>query len=492
MIYNNIKIELRNGVISDISTSEGKIVLIIDEQIHIFEEASLSFGFIDSHLHFFGIGEVALMPNFQTCNSESEMIDLLKSQPFYRGDWLVGFGWNQENLPDAKFPTKDLFDNAFPDTPIFLRRIDGHSALINSAAARILGINDQSVFDRTGFIHKNEAGVFTGLLIDGAMTSVLDKIPLYSPEQIYKILDYSQNLLLNLGITEVVDMDFNPLLFQFFKKYDEDGKFIIKIHSFIQAQDDYWLKINDLPYKGNNWNIIGIKLYMDGAIGSRSAALLEEYSDDPNNFGLLLHDNTSLSNKISQAFSRNLQVAIHSIGDRATKIILETINTYPNEIILPIRIEHSQIIDQYDYHFFNNPNIIASVQPIHYVSDTINGMAQKRLGTLRVDNAYPWKSLLINGSTMVAGSDAPIESPNPFFGIDALINSARHSELVSINQAIDSYIDIPYKLLHNTLPSLNIGSSPNIVILDSSFKNTKSIANTKVLAVIINGILIKI
>ncbi len=492
MIYNNIKIELRNGVITKISPSEGKIELKIDEQTHIFEDASLTFGFIDSHLHFFGIGEVALMPNFQNCRSESEMIALLKSQPFYRGDWLVGFGWNQENLPDAKFPTKDLFDIAFPDTPIFLKRIDGHSALINSAAARILGINDQSVFDSTGFYYKNEAGAFTGLLVDGAMTSVMNKIPFYSPEQIENILDYSQNFLINLGITEVVDMDFNPLLFDFFKKYDDAGKFIIKVHSFIQAQDDLWLQINDLPYKGNNWNIIGIKLYMDGAIGSRSAALLEEYSDDPNNYGLLLLDKLSLTNKITQAFTRNLQVAIHSIGDRAAKIIIETINAYPNEIILPIRIEHSQIIDPYDYHFFNNPNIIASVQPIHYVSDNSNGMAPKRLGIQRAENSYPWKSLLINGATLVAGSDAPIESPNPFFGIDAFINSKRHSELVSIDDAIASYIDIPYKLLHNTLPSLDIGSSPTIVILNSSFKNIKSIANTKVLAVIINGKLIKI
>ncbi len=441
-------------------------------------------GFVDSHIHFFGVGESNLLPNFSDCHSEDDMIDIIKCSSFRRGDWIVGFGWNQEKFPEKKYPNKTKFDKAFPNTPIYLKRIDGHSALINSAAARKTGINNNTINPFGGIIEKDQNGEFTGLLIDNAMELVQSKLPFYTNSQIKTIVESSQESLTKMGVTEVYDMDFYPELFECF--FAHGTEFAIRINSFVKSQNDEWRGICELPQKSGLWQLIGYKHYLDGALGSRGASLLEKYSDaDTNGIDLLSED--ELETKARFALNQNLSIAIHAIGDKANRVALRTFSKFPT-FKNKLRLEHCQMVNLHDLQLLKNENIICSVQPIHYVSDTNSYMAQSRIGFYRMSDAYRWKSLLDEGGILVAGSDAPIESANPFRGLEAFVNSQNIKELISIAQALDAYITTPHKIYNQNRGKIEIGYDADLIVIDNNFiDNQKSISDTNVLATIING-----
>lgn len=498
MLPEKLKLEIENGKINSISPSEKGVEILLDGQSHSFENASILPGFVDSHLHFFGIGEVALMPDFRSCTNEKEMLDRIYQKPFYRGDWLVGFGWNQENFLSREFPKKELFDNAFPDTPVFLKRIDGHSAIVNQKALELIGITENTESPFGGIIHKDENGLLTGLLIDTAMDLAMNLLPFYDENQIRKILNYSQNYLSKLGLTEVIDMDLEPCLIQHLKLFDNEGLLKIRVNSFVKAQNDDYIDFIREPYFGKHFSVRGIKLYADGALGSRGAALKQPYTDKPDESGLLLLTKTEMKEKISNALRVGFSVAIHSIGDKASELVLDAFDeiTCSNEIKqiqnkyevteeIPFRLEHCQIISENDLPKFANGLIAASVQPIHFTSDTLAGMAQQRIGDGRMRDAYRWKSLNNTNAPFLSGSDAPIESPNPFLGIGAFTSNLRPNEQLTLSEAIDSYTINPQKSLgnHKKRGKIQIGYDADLIVIE----NCDSISASKILCTIIDG-----
>lgn len=517
MYKKNIQIKVKNGKIINLSSFKNGVQIINENETLTFPNSIALPGFVDSHLHFFGTGEVGLMPDFRNCRNEDEMIDKIKEKTFYRNNWIIGFGWNQELFEDKKFPNKDKFDKAFPDTPLFLRRIDGHSALLNSKALEILEISASSTSPVGGIIVKDKSGNPTGILIDNAMNLAIAKLPFYDNSQIYEIIEYAQNFLLSLGLTEIVDMDLDPYLINSLRNFDELRKLHIFVNSFVKAQNKDYIKYIKAPFFGNNFSIIGTKFYADGALGSRGAALHEPYLDDVNGTGLLLINKTDFITKAINALEKGFAVAIHSIGDRATSFVLNSfeklikdnfnlLSNFKEKQISPLRIEHCQMIRTNDLIKAKELNsvqkIIASIQPIHFQSDFSSGMAQARIGIKRLEYSYPWKSLFDADFLVVSGSDAPIESPNPLLGIFNLIfNLNNTKQNISPEIALETYIDNAYK----SIGALNRGAIEvdkiaNITILPDAFldliynkKNVnsnnmqKSFENLNVISTIVNG-----
>jgi len=273
-------------------------------------------------------------------------------------------------------------------------------------------------------------------------------------------------------------------LFEYFSK--NGNQFAVRINSFIKSQNDEWKGICELPQKKGLWNLIGYKHYLDGALGSRGASLLEKYSD-ANTYGIDLLSPYEVEEKTKFALENKLSIAIHAIGDKANRVALQTYSKFP-KFKNKMRIEHCQMIKASDLELLKQRNIICSVQPIHYVSDTKSGMVQSRIGSNRMTDAYRWKSLLLAGGILVAGSDAPIESPNPFWGIDAFINSENKNELILIDNALEAYITTPHKIYKKNRGKIEIGYDADFIVIDNNFiENQKSISNTNVLATITNG-----
>lgn len=487
MILSKIRITIDNKTrkIGDIKPIKSGVEVQLGNQIVKFpKNCHIMPGFVDSHIHFFGVGETYKMPNFSECHSEDDMIDIIKSSSFRRGEWIVGFGWNQEKFKNKQYPSKAPFDKAFPDTPIYLKRIDGHSALINSNAEKKVGISNKTKSPNGGIIQKDNNSDLTGILVDNAIELVQKKLPFYTEKQIEEIVEISETILTKMGITEVYDMDFYPELYNFF--YTQGDKFNLRINSFVKSQNDEWKGICEVPSYKKNWRLIGYKHYLDGALGSRGASLIEKYSD-ADTFGIDLLTPEQVESKTRFALNSNLSIAIHAIGDKANRVALETYSKFP-KFKNKLRIEHCQMINSNDLHYLIMGNIICSVQPIHYVSDTNSGMVQSRIGTDRMHDAYRWKSILQSGGILVAGSDAPIESPDPLLGIKSFTSSGNIGELLSINESLDAYITTPHKVYKKKRGKIEVGFDADFIIIDNNFlENQKSISKTNVLATIING-----
>lgn len=480
-----ITIDAKSKKISKITPISNGIEIEIGKTIKKYPKNTFVMpGFVDSHIHFFGVGEVGLMPNFLDCRSEDDIIDKIKSSSFRRGNWIVGFGWNQENFRDKQYPNKSKLDKAFPHTPVFLKRIDGHAAIINSFAEKIVGIRNKTPNPSGGMILRDRNNNLTGILIDNALELVQSKLPFYSQSQIDEIVEISEKTLTKMGITEVYDMDFYPELCEYFSL--NGNKFKLRINSFVKSQNDEWKGICELPIKKRMWKLIGFKHYLDGALGSRGASLLERYND-ADSFGLDLLNKEIVLQKTKEALQKNLSIAVHAIGDKANRVALEVFSLFPKHKN-KLRIEHCQIVKETDLSYLSNGNIICSVQPIHYISDTSSNMAIERIGKHRMNDAYRWRTLIEAGATLVAGSDAPIESANPFFGLDAFINSKNKKELLSIAQALDAYVSNPHKIYKQKRGKIEIGYDADFIVLDNNFiENPKSILKTNVLSTIING-----
>lgn len=470
-----IEIELENKQIKSIKNIRDGVNFIINGKSCFFQNAYLLPGFIDSHLHFFGIGENEIVPNFRDYSSAEEIVSYLKQNPFFRDKWVYGYGWNEENFINKTLPNKNHLDAAFPNIPVCVKRIDGHSVWVNSIALQLAGMRSHP----------------TGILADKEMEKVLKLLPRYSESQIIKMILKAQEILFKFGITEICDMDTSPEFLNIYKELDKNNQLKMRIHAYLQEDNDGYLRYIEEPYFGNMFSVDGVKFYADGAFGSHSAALFEPYDDDPNNYGSILIDPELMIQKIQTAIDHNFQIATHAIGDKANHIVLDVYhkifnnnNNINKELFL--RIEHCQMVHPGDLHKFNDSRIFALIQPIHYINDS-KGMAQSRIGK-RIDYAYPWRSILYNGGTLLSGSDAPIESPDPILGLDALVNSSRPKETLDLETAIDSYTVNSLKLFKNNGYNYNFKPfyNTNFVILNNDLSQ-KSFNEVRVIATVANG-----
>ncbi|MCZ8137225.1 MAG: amidohydrolase [Porphyrobacter sp.] len=384
-------------------------------------------GMIDAHVHVMGIGFGQLTLDLSDTTSLEDA--LLKIRAFAEENpgrpWILGRGWNQEKWGLGRFPTAAELDTVVADRPVWLERVDGHAAWGNSLAIQTAGVSAKTPDPAGGKIIRDAKGTPTGVFVDKAAQLVEKDIPAPRPEDRDLAFVKAQEVLLGYGVTAVADMGTTLADWNTFRRAGDEGRLQIRIMSYADGFETLETVAGPEPtvwLYDDRLRMGGIKLYLDGALGSRGAVLKAPYHDDPGAKGLPLLSPTQLRNLMSRAAMDNFQTAIHAIGDAANAEVLAAIEelseSYKGD--RRWRIEHAQIVDPADLPMLGRHGIIASMQPLHQTSDRL--MAEARLGPDRLDGAYPWRSVMSVGGRLAFGSDAPVEPADPWAGMAAAIS----------------------------------------------------------------------
>ena len=391
-------------------------------------------GLIDAHGHIIespggsvGLGLLSLQLDLTGTTSLADLQQRLKS---YAGahpgsGWIVGRGWNQELWPDKSFPAAADLDKIVSDRPVWLVRVDGHAAIGNSAALAVGAVTSQTADPDGGKIERLANGEPTGLFVDNAIAIIDDKIPNPSPAVLDRALEAAQQILLKNGITATADMGTSVETWEAYRRAGEAGKLKVRIASYADDVERMMVLVPNGPTPwlyADRLRMGGVKIYADGALGSRGALLKKPYADKQDTRGLQFLTDEQLRQKTDEAAKRGLQVAVHAIGDAAGEQVIKTFEwlskRHPGD--RRWRIIHAQILDPADIPRLAPAGIIASVNPVHQPSDRL--MAEKRLGSNRLAGAYAWRSIIRSGARIDFGSDYPVESPNPFPGLAAAVS----------------------------------------------------------------------
>jgi predicted amidohydrolase YtcJ len=385
-------------------------------------------GLVDSHLHIMELGFAALTLDLSETRSLAEAQAKIREYAAKYPDrkWILGRGWNQETWGLGRFPTAAELDAAVSDRPVLLARVDGHAQWANSAALAAAGI-DAKTADPAGGRIERIAGSRTpaGVLVDNATALAERVVPAPRPDDYDLALSKAQEILLSKGVTAATDMGTTIEGWQSMRRAGDLGWLRVRVMGYAAGVPAMELIAGPGPSQwlyADKLHLGGVKLYMDGALGSRGAWLKAPYADDPKNSGLPLMSGTQLRNLMSRAALDKFQVAVHAIGDAANAEVLSAIEelsqTYTGD--RRWRIEHAQIVDPADIARFGAHGVIASMQPVHQTSDRL--MAEARLGPGRLAGAYAWRSIAAAGAPLAFGSDAPVETPDPFVGMAAAIS----------------------------------------------------------------------
>ncbi len=410
-------------------------------------------GLIDAHGHVMGLGLGALQLDLSDTRSlaeaQAKIAAYAAANPSPR--WIVGRGWNQETWGLGRFPTAADIDKVVADRPVWLERVDGHAGWANSLAMKEAGVTAASKAPAGGKIEmagRNPSGVF----IDAAAELVGKAVPPPLPRTRDQALQRAQEILLSNGITATADMGTSAEDWIVIRRAGDAGQLKVRILSYASGveqllavagtQQTPWLYDSRL-------RMVGVKLYSDGALGSRGAWLKQPYKDSPAEKGLGFLSDATLKNLMSRAAMDGFQVAVHAIGDAANAQLLgaieELAETYKGD--RRWRVEHAQIVDPADLPRFGRNGVIASMQPVHQSSDW--RMAEARMGPERLGGAYAWRSMLANRVPLAFGSDYPVESPNPFHGLAVAVSREDASgqpaggwqpeQKLSMEQALDGF-----------------------------------------------------
>lgn len=376
-------------------------------------------GLIDAHCHFLGYGNSLLHADLTGTSSFEEIIELLqKRQEEYPSEWILGRGWDQNDWEVKTFPTRDLLDKAFPGNPVLLRRIDGHAAIANTEALKRAGVDESTTVEGGSLIMEN--GNLTGLLVDNAIGLVGRMVPETTKEELAHALLKAQENCFGVGLTSVHDAGLGYGTIDLIDSLNKTGDLKMRIYAMLSpGEKNYERYMYKGVYNTELLNVRSIKLFADGALGSRGALLLGPYSDDPGNVGLAVSDAGFLREQCRLAYENGYQVNTHCIGDSANRLMLDIYADFlEGKNDRRWRIEHAQIIHPDDFSKFGNYSIIPSIQSTHCTSDMY--WADERLGPERIKGAYAFRQLMEENGWLPNGSDFPVENINPIYGFYAL------------------------------------------------------------------------
>jgi hypothetical protein len=383
-------------------------------------------GLIDAHCHLFGLGLARMTVDVSGTHSEDEALEKIARQVAVTRpeQWIRGRGWDQNEWQTKLFPTKKSLDRIASQNPVYLVRVDGHACWVNSRTLAIAGVNKFTPDPPGGKILRDASEEPTGVFIDAAMELIYKFVPQPNEQEMRDAIRLATQECISVGLTSVQEMGVDAHQVELYREMIDENKFPLRVYAAIDGPGELWNKMKregKLVGYGNNKLTIGaFKVYVDGALGSRGAALIEPYTDDPNNRGLTILSEEQLQKLVSESLDHGFQVCTHAIGDRANHIILDVYESALKKHHLldaRLRVEHAQVLSPEDIPRFKQLNVLPSMPPTHCTSDMY--WAESRLGAKRIHDAYAWRSLLNTGVIIPSGSDFPVESPNPFFGIYA-------------------------------------------------------------------------
>ncbi len=381
-------------------------------------DATIIPGLTDAHAHLLGLGQSREIVDLRGATSVAEIVARLREHAPAQG-WILGRGWDQ-NLWGGTMPTAAALDEAFGERPIWLRRVDGHAGWANSAVLQLAGIDATTADPEGGEILRDPTSrAATGVLIDNAMELV--PVPEPSPADVERWLRAATSEVASLGLTGVHEMGLGPDAHAVFERLEQAGELALRVHGY--ASEAWFLAesstLGPSPITPRaRYGLAGVKLYADGALGSRGAALLEPYADRHDHRGALMHEPERFVELVRAIHERKLQVATHAIGDLGIRTIIDAYAQAGATRLRP-RIEHAQIIDLDDIPRMAELGLIASMQPTHATSDM--PWAEARVGPERLAGAYAWRRMLDAGVPLAFGSDFPVEQPSPLLGLYAAV-----------------------------------------------------------------------
>jgi predicted amidohydrolase YtcJ len=442
-------------------------------------------GLIDAHGHVMGLGFQELQINLAGIRSLEETLEQLKAYADANPEleWIIGRGWNQTLWKENRFPKAADLDQVIPDRPVWLSRVDGHAGWANSKAMQLAQVSSDTPDPEGGKIIKDERGRPTGVFIDAAEGYVQQVVPEYTAQEQALALAAANNVLRSYGVTSVHDAGVGIQTWELYQEFASQGKLDIRIYGMISGAGSTFDALSvQGPITGLYDDLLAlrsVKLYADGALGSRGAALLSDYHDEPGNKGLLFVSQDEMNAMAEKVVSKGFQANIHAIGDAANRQVLDALayaqEQHPNPDQRN-RVEHAQIIELQDLPRFKELNIIASMQPTHATSD--KNMAEDRVGSERIKGAYAWQTLLGQGTVVASGSDFPVESANPFLGLYAAITRKDiegnplggwyANEAMTREQTLRSFtLDAAYAgFQEDVLGSLEEGKWADFIIID--------------------------
>lgn len=467
-------------------------------------------GFIDAHAHVEGLGKAGRILKLQGTRTLGEVVERVRAASLAgehsgASAWIEGRGWDQNDWPGQAFPTWEDLEGATA-RPVALRRVDGHAVWVNRAALAVAGITPATSDPEGGKLLRFPDGSPTGVFVDNAMDLVTAAIPRADENERMARLRAAMRDMAAAGLTAAGEMGADDELIAAYRRLGEEEGLTTRIAVYLSDDDSllarWWEKGPELGSYGGFLSVQGVKFYADGALGSRGAALFEDYSDDPGNRGLLLQSEERLGPAVDRSRAAGFQVAVHAIGDRANRMVLDVFARSPKATaVLPARsrVEHVQVLEAADVPRFASVKVIASMQPTHATSDM--PWAEARLGPARVRYAYAWRTLLDAGARLALGSDFPVESHRPLLGIYAAVTRSdtegkpaggwRPEQRLTVEEAVRGFtLDAAYSFgWEESTGSLVAGKYADLVVLsrDLYAAPPREILDTRVLFTMAGG-----
>ena len=468
-------------------------------------------GLIDAHAHLMGMGQSLLRADLVGTTSIDDVVDRLVE---FEGmlpeeGWLRGRGWDQNDWAgDGSFPTHEDLNAAFPNRPVWISRVDGHAGWANSAAMRAAGINPDSLAPASpdgGVVQVDEQGRPSGVFVDAAEQLIDNALPRASEAELAEALTRALEETAKYGLTGVHEAGIGSESLAVYQRFIAEGRFDIRNYAMIGGIVDLFETIcvdGIIEGDGDRLWVRSLKLYSDGALGSRGAALLADYEDDPGNRGLLQYEPAMFESMVRKAMQCGLQVNAHAIGDGANRAVLDAY-----EVAIGAtgggpgrhRIEHAQVVALEDIHRFAQLGVIASMQPTHATSDM--PWAENRVGPDRILGAYAWRRLLDAGVRLPLGSDFPVERVNPLLGFYAAVtrqdadgnplNGWYPDQRLTREEALRGFtIEAAYAgFMEDEVGSLEVGKWADFVILSRDIMTVpaRAILDSHVVATYLGG-----
>jgi predicted amidohydrolase YtcJ len=422
-------VAIRGGRITAVGTA-GEVRAFIGPGTRVIElkGRTVTPGLVDAHCHLYGLGIALETLSLRGQKSPEAIAKLVAAEAKTRpeGEWISGRGWDQNLFTPAQFPGHAPLDAAAPKHPVALERVDGHAVWANAAAMRAAGVSRATQDPPGGKILRDAAGEPTGVFIDHAMSLIEVKMPPDPPAQRARRILRAAELAVSLGLTGVHEMGIDDETVAVYRSLVGEKRLPLRVYAYLSGGgqvDSLPSRKPDIDPDGTAMFVLrGVKLFADGALGSRGAALLAPYNDDAGNTGLMLTSPEELRRAAKIAAESGFQLAVHAIGDRANRVVLDAFEAAKSAPAgtgkdLRFRIEHAQVVAPEDIGRFAKLGVIASMQPAHATSDM--PWAEARVGPSRIRGAYAWRSILRTGAHIAFGSDFPVEETSPLLGVYA-------------------------------------------------------------------------